>query len=751
MADEPSLLAIGARINDLADFTDIVIAGTTSALISPIIEASENNTGISDGVLISLLNRIDELLKVEASLQEKVSALLEEQQRQQNDFREEILDSWENITVKKLRDIRTAEEETERKIELGIVAAQELIQEKEDSLSKGILDTLGVAVGGLVDAVVSTESKTSLLLGLDLAKLTDTLAPILTKTQSIVQTLREVLPDAIDALPGAFGTALGGALQGSFGPILSMLDLFSVEKWQEALDQVHEVYKVLEDDPFMGSFIRIITPGGQIVMGAIAIAATTAIVMSLVTSAASSAFSGWLEKSRQWSWKRARPGMLGPVELRELINRRMIQPEDAIEHLKNQGFKDDDIVRLLDLRQQLLNLGEVVSLWRREEITDTEFEIRLEALGFQGSDQEHIRTLAFAIPSVRDVILFGVREVFDLDFAIEFGQLEGADDRQIALLRTRLGQFGGGIEGSVKAMVHFAKQSGLSEEWALAYWASHWRLPSVTSLFDMVHRLAPDIVEANAEDFKAIGINPDNLAFTVSDLQRQLRAQDYTPAFRERLTALSFKPLTRVDVRRMHRLGLIDDAGLVVRYRMLGFAPADARLMAKFTIDYNFRPTANEAKEIGDLTRTQILTFFENGYLERGDAVGALVEAGFGPNVAETFVALRELDILEDTQKQQLRGIRERFNARLMNFNDAVVALDALLIPAQQRDAIIADMEATIAGRVRMPTPSQLDNLLKENIITRPIYIQTMIDLDFERVWADRLANLNSIDPSEGS
>ncbi|GAH79863.1 unnamed protein product, partial [marine sediment metagenome] len=75
----------------------------------------------------------------------------------------------------------------------------------------------------------------------------------------------------------------------------------------------------------------------------------------------------------------------------------------------------------------------------------------------------------------------------------------------------------------------WAGKKGLSKEWSERYWAAHWNLPSPQQGFEMLHR----------------GV------INVSELNMLLRALDVMPFWRDKLTAIAFRRLTRVDIRRM--------------------------------------------------------------------------------------------------------------------------------------------------------------------------------------------------------
>ncbi|MCP4231956.1 MAG: hypothetical protein GY771_17645, partial [bacterium] len=172
-------------------------------------------------------------------------------------------------------------------------------------------------------------------------------------------------------------------------------------------------------------------------------------------------------------------------------------------------------------------------------------ENELRKIGVHPNYFDTYKTLAFPIPPVNDLITMAVREAFTPEIASRFGQYEGLP----------------------KEYVDAAAKKGVSQEWAERYWAAHWTLPSVQQGFSMLHR----------------GI------INQSDLSLLLRALDIMPFWRDKLIALSFRPLTRVDTRRMHILGTLDEAGVKRAYLDQGYNDRNAALMTDFTVRFNRR------------------------------------------------------------------------------------------------------------------------------------------------------------------
>lgn len=215
------------------------------------------------------------------------------------------------------------------------------------------------------------------------------------------------------------------------------------------------------------------------------------------------------------------------------------------------------------------------------------------------------RTLANPIPPINDLITMAVREAFTPSIAQRFGQYEGLPPDY----------------------VKFAAQKGLTEEWASRYWAAHWTLPSVQQGFSMLHRGI---------------IGP-------SDLQLLMRALDIMPFWRDKLMQLSYKPLTRVDVRRMHLLGTLDASGVNRAYRDVGYNDRNASLMTDFTVRYNRRSLAG-------FTPRDALTAYINRFIEAGQCTSILRDIGVKGSEIPNMMRLAGF-------KRQWKYITERTSA----------------------------------------------------------------------------------------
>ncbi len=166
----------------------------------------------------------------------------------------------------------------------------------------------------------------------------------------------------------------------------------------------------------------------------------------------------------------------------------------------------------------------------------------LRRIGIHPTYNELYKELAYQIPPVADIITMAVREAFTPAIAARFGQYQDLPP----------------------AFVEWVGKKGLGKEWAERYWAAHWSLPSPQQGFEMLHR----------------GVIGE------ADLNMLMRALDIMPFWRDKLIQIAYRPLSRVDVRRMFALGVLDVSGVRKAYTDIGYNDYNANLMTEFTIRY---------------------------------------------------------------------------------------------------------------------------------------------------------------------
>lgn len=450
------------------------------------------------------------------------------------------------------------------------------------------------------------------------------------------------------------------------------------------------------------------------------------------------------ERMRQNSFEHTRPTQLDVGSTLELIRRFPDELDSVLGNLRRNGLDDSKIDSLLRIRHTPLQMLDNLDGWRRGEIDEQALDTKLRANGLSDEDGALAKRLSRRIPPIADLILFSVRGVFDVEESRRFGEFEGLPPALEAQFIEAFGIEGGDFSRQVQVFADAASKLGLPEEWVAAYWTAHWRLPSLQNAYQMFHRLAPDIVDAEREDFIADGFDPENLKFDRESLDRLVRAADFSGFWRDKLSAIAFNPLTRVDIRRMHKLGILDDAATQRAYRKVGFSSSDADKMLAFTVAFNGEPDAAQTDEIRSLTKNQILDFVENELFTEEEGIDALTAIGYDEFAAVGFVDLELAKRDRTLQRTAISLVEERVLAGLIDINEASLEFDILGVSSGQKALVIRELDVKLTKRTRQPSRAELDTFIGNAIISVEEYRVGMLSLGYTDEWVERFVQLNA-------
>ena len=233
---------------------------------------------------------------------------------------------------------------------------------------------------------------------------------------------------------------------------------------------------------------------------------------------------------------------------------------------------------------------------------------------------------------------------------------------------------------------------------------------------------------------------------SAEELDLLLRAQDVMPFWREKITQVAFSPLTRVDVRRMHRLGLIDEEGLQLRYEDLGFAPDNAALMVEFTKEFNREDPTEDETELAGLTRGTILGMFDDGILNEDETKTALLDLGISEAATELFIVQRKLELERSNRTALIENIIRLAGGGHISLATAQDGLAGLGLAATEIAIAVQRILRNRDARDRLPTLAQLDKMKAQDIVTDEQWEEAMAGLGFSDVWIGRLGKLTGGD-----
>lgn len=243
----------------------------------------------------------------------------------------------------------------------------------------------------------------------------------------------------------------------------------------------------------------------------------------------------------------------------------------------------------------------------------------------------------------------------------------------------------------------YMAQQGFSKFWSDSVWGAHWQLPSISQLNEMLFRGVIDQEEWT----------------------RLVTFNDYEPTQIPRLQEIIYNPYTRVDVRRMHRLGVLNDDELLQAYADLGnFAPMaldeDDKLRAQFVPNPDF--TIHKAQALVIFTKIfnimpELRQRFAKGHIDPDELLQAIRNTGIPEDRAkrlwETIVP-SETKARTAPERELTRAmIASAWKKRLISFGQGIFLLQRIGWSQPEAELILrvrseaeepADLEGTGLG-----------------------------------------------------
>lgn len=345
-------------------------------------------------------------------------------------------------------------------------------------------------------------------------------------------------------------------------------------------------------------------------------------------------------------------------------------------------------------------------------------------------------------PNIQDLLLFADRDVFN-ESTRELLQLEEGLENQTQFLEE-------------------AKKLGLTEDYTKMYYAAHWRVPSLQEAFELRNRLY------NFPD--------KSIQFNDNDLDNYYDVAEIVPGMRDKLTAISWNTLTRVDIRRFWGLGIFHDDSLWATiddgkvngktynhpmanatpferlkylYIQNGYKPTDANLMAVFTVRYS----QGSEKE---LSKTQIKEFFDSGYFGVGQqalntAFTKLQEINYPADIAQLIVSKWNEEKQNELQWKKYEKLeREYLQGKIVNDQALDSKLSAIGFDVNEKAEAKEKLKTAFEKNKKTLSRSELDRLVRNNVIQeQSFYVNALKEIGYTEQDANLL--WESLEKYEGA
>ena len=360
--------------------------------------------------------------------------------------------------------------------------------------------------------------------------------------------------------------------------------------------------------------------------------------------------------------RRLEPGTAAQAEARNLLTAGEGEADAMAGGIDRERYR-----ALVGLAQRLPSPEELMALWNRGELTEASVRDTLGFHGFLDDDADKMLALRDVLPGAQDVVRFAVRDVY----------------RPEAVSR------GGLLQDLPAAGTADAERVGLRAEEFEKFWAAHWVLPAVTQAFEMFHR----------------GVISED------EVRGLLRTLDIAPGWRDELIAIAFRVISRVDIRRMYREGVADEAKVLETYLAQGYTKEDAQLLTEFAI-------ADATVDARELTKSEVINLYTDGALDRAAALDLLRELGFREEESEWVLSLADVKRVRKFTELAVSRVRSRYAGRRLSDTEASAALDQLGVVPAERDTLIDVWDAERDANRPALTAALVGRLYREQFIT---------------------------------
>jgi hypothetical protein len=354
--------------------------------------------------------------------------------------------------------------------------------------------------------------------------------------------------------------------------------------------------------------------------------------------------------------------------------------EKVREVLRKLGYSGEHIDLMNLSLHRMYDVGTAMTLYLRKELDAGELKDRLYKLGFTSDTADEMIKTFEIIPPVTDILTMVGKEAFEPDQIVCFGLDEEFPEAQTEWL----------------------EKQGLSRFWQEKYWAAHWNYPGPGQVLQMLHR---ELI--NEED--------------VAEFYRVVEMPRF---WREKLMKVSFSPYTRVDVRRMHSMGVLTDEELIKAYKDIGYDQTHAEKLAEFTKRYN----ADAHKK---LTLAQIIKAYRSTLLSRPEAATYLGNLGFAQEFVEWHLTNADFEETLENQAFYINAAKNKYIDGLWDDLTVRKALGVLNLPGARIEALITQWSTQRITDTKIPSKTDLDKFFRAKIISEDNYKEEMARLGY--------------------
>ena len=196
----------------------------------------------------------------------------------------------------------------------------------------------------------------------------------------------------------------------------------------------------------------------------------------------------------------------------------------------------------------------------------------------------------------------------------------------------------------------------------------------------------------------------------LDEIRDLLRTADIAPTWHENIINIAYHPYTRVDVRRMHKLGVLTDDELTKAYMDLGYNEEKATNMALFTILYN-----SETEREG--SKSDVLKGYNLGYWRRDKAKELILSIGISEDWAEYYLDIEDLRRELSLVEEEVVTIQSLYTSREITRAQADARFGPLNLTAERIRRLYEKWDTIRERKITRPSRSDLERWFRQDQI----------------------------------
>ncbi len=356
------------------------------------------------------------------------------------------------------------------------------------------------------------------------------------------------------------------------------------------------------------------------------------------------------------------------------------------------GIDFDTWWPVIESRRERLNALDTIKLLKRKGANQEQIEDELLARGFTRRNEAAAAVELYEeYPTISDLLLFLVRNLYDRDYVRRFGLTDGFEE-----------QFWANYKDIAAAI-------GMPKWLAQQHYEAHWILPAVGQMQEMLYRLRPG----------APGVKN---TFTEAEYNRLLVEHDFNQYFRDRFTEIAYRVPAPTFLKEMYRQGVVDDERYLHYIQDQGYRLETAQQFLGVDRVVKIRLRTRESH---GWTPDAIAKGFLSGVLTRKDVHAKMAALDYTDGEAIALMERAEADIAYLTtsraraqaRSQALRRVLDAQRSGIIDMGASQDELQALGWPEEEAAAVALSVDVSNrTGLVRKATARVRQAVLRGEI-----------------------------------